>query len=47
MERLGIVNMTLSDGPHGVRKQVGAGDQLGPGLNIKRSPLCGPTKSWT
>ncbi|MEY8420617.1 glycoside hydrolase family 3 C-terminal domain-containing protein [Oscillospiraceae bacterium 44-5] len=87
VERLGIHNMMLSDGPHGVRKQEGAGDQLGlngslpatcfptaatianswdpalgeeigeclgeeaasqgvgvllgPGLNIKRSPLCG------
>ena len=87
VERLGLTNMTLSDGPHGVRKQAGAGDQLGlnpslpatcfptaatianswdpalgeeigvclgeeaasqgvgvllgPGLNIKRSPLCG------
>ena len=83
----GIPNLTLSDGPHGIRKQEGAGDQLGlndslpatcfptaatianswdpdlgekigqflgmeaavqdvcvllgPGLNIKRSPLCG------
>ena len=87
IERLGIPSMTLSDGPHGVRKQEGSGDQLGlnpslpatcfptaatianswdpalgaeigeylgeeaasqgvgvllgPGLNIKRSPLCG------
>ena len=87
VERLGVRHMTLSDGPHGVRKQAGAGDQLGlnpslpatcfptaaaianswdpelgeevgsclgeeaasqgvgvllgPGLNIKRSPLCG------
>ena len=87
VERLGVRNMTLSDGPHGIRKQAGAGDQLGlnpslpatcfptaaaianswdpalgeevgqclgeeaasqgvgvllgPGLNIKRSPLCG------
>ena len=87
VERLGIPNMSLSDGPHGIRKQEGAGDQLGlngslpatcfptaatianswdpalgeeigtylgeeaasqgvgvllgPGLNIKRSPLCG------
>ena len=87
VERLGVSGMTLSDGPHGVRKQAGAGDQLGlnpslpatcfptaatianswdtalgeeigehlgeeaasqgvgvllgPGLNIKRSPLCG------
>ena len=87
VERLGVPSMMLSDGPHGVRKQEGAGDQLGlngslpatcfptaatianswdpalgeeigeclgeeaasqgvgvllgPGLNIKRSPLCG------
>ncbi len=83
----GVPNMTLSDGPHGIRKQEGASDQLGlngsvpatcfptaatianswdpalgeeigrclgeeaaaqdvcvllgPGMNIKRSPLCG------
>ena len=87
VERLGVPNVTLSDGPHGIRKQEGASDQLGlngsvpatcyptaatianswdpelgeeigtylgteaasqdvcvllgPGLNIKRSPLCG------
>ena len=87
VERLGVPSMTLSDGPHGIRKQEGEGDQLGlngslpatcyptaatianswdpalgeeigeylgieaasqgvcvllgPGLNIKRSPLCG------
>ena len=87
LKRLGIESITLSDGPHGIRKQEGAGDQLGlngsvpatcfptaatmanswdpalgeemgrrlgeeaasqdvsvllgPGLNIKRSPLCG------
>ena len=87
VEHLGVPNMTLSDGPHGIRKQEGTGDQLGlngsvpatcyptaatianswdpalgeeigehlgveaasqnvcvllgPGLNIKRSPLCG------
>lgn len=86
-ERLGIPSMFCSDGPHGIRKQAGAGDHLGlnpslpatcfptaatvanswdpelgeeigkalgeearvqgvnvvlgPGLNIKRSPLCG------
>ena len=86
-KRLGVESIMLSDGPHGVRKQEGAGDQLGihgsvpatcfptaatmanawdpalgeemgkllgeeaacqdvsvllgPGLNIKRSPLCG------
>ena len=87
VKRVGVENVTLSDGPHGLRKQEGAGDQLGlngslpatcyptaatvanswdpelgeeigtylgteaisqdvcvvlgPGLNIKRSPLCG------
>lgn len=86
-ERLGIPSMYCSDGPHGIRRQAGAGDHLGlnpslpatcfptaatmanswdpelgeeigaalgeeaavqgvhvvlgPGLNIKRSPLCG------
>lgn len=87
VEAKGIPSINLSDGPHGIRKQEGAGDQLGlngsvpatcfptaatianswdpslgqkigeylgeeaacqdvavllgPGLNIKRSPLCG------
>ncbi len=87
VERAGIPSVTLSDGPHGIRKQEGASDQLGlngslpatcypsaatianswdtalgeeigtylgteaasqdvcvllgPGLNMKRSPLCG------
>lgn len=87
IERLGIASVFCSDGPHGIRKQAGAGDHLGlnpslpatcfptaatvanswdpdlgeeigkalgeeasvqgvnvvlgPGLNIKRSPLCG------
>lgn len=87
VERLGVPGVTLSDGPHGVRRQEGAGDQLGihasvpatcfptaatvanswdpelgeaigrylgeeaasqgvcvllgPGMNIKRNPLCG------
>ena len=87
IDRLGIPSIFCSDGPHGVRKQAGAGDHLGlneslpatcfptaatvanswdtelgetmgealgeeamalsvnvllgPGLNIKRSPLCG------
>lgn len=87
LKRLGIPNLMMSDGPHGVRKQEGSGDHLGlhrsvpatcfptaatianswdpklgecigqslgeeaasqgihvllgPGINIKRSPLCG------
>ena len=87
VEHAGVPSIMLSDGPHGIRKQEGAGDQLGlngsvpatcfptaatianswdpalgeeigrclgeeaasqevavllgPGLNIKRSPLCG------
>lgn len=87
IEKKGVPSINLSDGPHGIRKQEGAGDQLGlggslpatcfptaatianswdpelgeeigrnlgeeaacqdvavllgPGLNIKRSPLCG------
>ena len=41
VERLGIENMTLSDGPHGIRKQEGAGDQLG--LNGSVPATCYPT----
>ena len=41
IERLGVPNMTLSDGPHGVRKQEGAGDQLG--LNGSLPATCYPT----
>jgi beta-glucosidase len=87
VERVGIPSLYLTDGPHGVRKQIGGGDDvgigdsvpatcfppaaalgstwdvellervgaalgeeakaegvgvlLGPGINIKRSPLCG------
>ncbi|WP_308221368.1 glycoside hydrolase family 3 protein [Gordonia alkaliphila] len=87
VERVGVPSMMLTDGPHGLRKQAGAGDHLGindsvpatcfppavglgssfdpelaqrmgraigteaaiedvavvlgPGINIKRSPLCG------
>lgn len=41
IERLGIPNMTMADGPHGVRKQEGAGDQLG--LNGSVPATCFPT----
>jgi beta-glucosidase len=37
----GVPTMTLSDGPHGLRKQEGAGDQLG--LNGSLPATCFPT----
>lgn len=40
-ESAGIPSMTLSDGPHGIRKQEGAGDQLG--LNGSLPATCFPT----
>lgn len=41
VKRLNIPNMTMSDGPHGIRKQEGAGDQLG--LNGSVPATCFPT----
>ena len=41
VERLGGPNMTLSDGPHGIRKQAGEGDHLG--LNPSLPATCFPT----
>ena len=39
--RLGINSITFSDGPHGVRRQEGAGDHLG--LNASLPATCFPT----
>lgn len=41
VKRLGIPAMFLSDGPHGLRKQAGAGDHLG--LNASVPATCFPT----
>ena len=41
IERLGIPAIFLSDGPHGLRKQAGAGDHLG--LNASVPATCFPT----
>lgn len=41
VERVGVPNVTLSDGPHGIRKQEGASDQLG--LNGSLPATCYPT----
>ncbi len=41
VERVGIKSIMLSDGPHGVRKQEGTGDQLG--LNPSLPATCFPT----
>lgn len=35
VERLGIESVMLSDGPHGLRKQTGAGDHLGLGESVE------------
>ena len=40
-KKMGIPAMFLSDGPHGLRKQAGAGDHLG--LNASLPATCFPT----
>ena len=41
IDRLGIPSIFCADGPHGVRKQAGAGDHLG--LNASLPATCFPT----
>jgi beta-glucosidase len=41
VERAGIRALTLSDGPHGIRKQLGSGDHLG--INASAEATCFPT----
>ncbi len=41
VKRLEIPSIALSDGPHGIRKQAGAGDHLG--LNASLPATCFPT----
>ena len=43
--RLGIDSITFSDGPHGLRRQEGAGDHLG--LNASLPATCFPTAATT
>lgn len=43
VERLGIPPMMMCDGPHGLRKQAGAGDHMGIGESIET--VCYPTAS--
>ena len=43
VERLGIAAMMLTDGPHGLRKQIGKADHLG--LNAAYPATCFPTAS--
>ena len=42
-ERLDLPSVMLTDGPHGLRKQAGAGDHMG--LNASVPATCFPTAS--
>ncbi len=43
VDRLGLPSIMVTDGPHGLRKQTGAGDQLGLGGSVPAT--CFPTAS--
>ncbi len=43
IERLGLPSITMMDGPHGLRKQIGTGDNLGIGDSLPA--VCFPTAS--
>lgn len=45
VERLGLPSIMVTDGPHGLRKQSGAGDHVG--LNASVPATCFPTASAT
>ncbi|MBM6550404.1 glycoside hydrolase family 3 C-terminal domain-containing protein [Marinomonas ostreistagni] len=45
IERLGLPSIMMTDGPHGLRKQTGAGDHVG--LNGSVPATCFPTASAT
>ena len=43
VERLGIPSIMVTDGPHGLRRQIGAGDHVG--LHDSEPATCFPTAS--
>ncbi|WNM28072.1 glycoside hydrolase family 3 C-terminal domain-containing protein [Demequina capsici] len=43
LPRLGLRSLVLSDGPHGVRRQLGSGDHLG--INASAKATCFPTSA--
>lgn len=49
VERVGIPSIMMTDGPHGLRKQAGAGDHLGLGSSVPATcfpPAVGLGSSW-
>ena len=49
VERVGIPSIMMTDGPHGLRKQAGAGDHLGVGSSVPATcfpPAVGLGSSW-